>query len=289
MKTFFLLIITAYSMTTVWEIKAHPGIGIVIDSQGTVYYTDLVNVWKITPDGMHMIAVRDVHTHELHIDDEDNLYGEHVWYEGEATDKWGHYIWCLTSDGELKKVKKDTEGFPVNNTLVRDCEGATYWAEKIEDREVLKKRTASGIEGLQTEHRFKDIRWIYVPKDRKDIFVVDHLKLKKVTPDGKPITLSDNLKEKRGSKLGVRDMHYVMGLWSDQNEDVYVAVFGARKVKKISLDGQIQTIYESERGWSPNGGLIADDGSMWIMEFSNRNKTRVKRIESSGVETLYKK
>ncbi|MEK6565879.1 MAG: hypothetical protein AABZ41_04135, partial [Bacteroidota bacterium] len=61
-----------------------------MDSQGNVYYTDLKHVWKLTPDGTKSIAIRNVHTHELYIDPQDNLYGEHLWYEGDATKKWGH-------------------------------------------------------------------------------------------------------------------------------------------------------------------------------------------------------
>ena len=71
------------------HLNAHPSIGLVSDSRGNIYYTDLVHVWKITPDGERSIAVKDVHTHELYIDDIDDLYGEHEWYEGEATDKKG--------------------------------------------------------------------------------------------------------------------------------------------------------------------------------------------------------
>ncbi|HLA68420.1 MAG TPA: hypothetical protein VJN65_01860 [Bacteroidota bacterium] len=37
---------------------AHPGIGIVMDSKGNVYYTDLKRVWKIAPNGQKTIAVR---------------------------------------------------------------------------------------------------------------------------------------------------------------------------------------------------------------------------------------
>jgi hypothetical protein len=61
---------------------AHPGIGIVMDSRGNVFYTDLSHVWKIAPRGAKSIAVRGVHTHELYIDREDNLYGEHLMLPG---------------------------------------------------------------------------------------------------------------------------------------------------------------------------------------------------------------
>src|SRR5262245_59205077 len=72
---------------------AHPGVGIVINSKGTVFYTDLVQVWRIATDGNRSVAVPNVHTHELYIDAHDNLYGEHLWYEGPSTNRWGHRVW----------------------------------------------------------------------------------------------------------------------------------------------------------------------------------------------------
>lgn len=52
-----------------------------MDSKGDVYFTDLKHVWKLAPDGKKNIVVSNVHTHELWIDANDNLYGEHLWYE----------------------------------------------------------------------------------------------------------------------------------------------------------------------------------------------------------------
>jgi streptogramin lyase len=43
----------------------HPGIGIVEDSNGGVFYTDLKQVWRIDPAGNKSVVVRNVHTHEL--------------------------------------------------------------------------------------------------------------------------------------------------------------------------------------------------------------------------------
>ena len=127
------------------NIEAHPPVGIAIDSKGNVFYSDLEHVWKITPNGTQTIAVKDIHTHELFIDEEDNLYGEHEWYEGEATDKWGNYVWCLSKDGVFEKTIQDVEGFLDNNTLVRDLEGNSYWADKFGNHEILKKKHPAEI------------------------------------------------------------------------------------------------------------------------------------------------
>src|SRR5262249_6723135 len=88
---------------------AHPGGGIVVDGGGNIFYTDLKQVWKIAPDGRKSVAVPNVHTHELCLDSGGNLFGEHLWYEGEATNRWGHRVWRLTPEGRLENVIPPTE------------------------------------------------------------------------------------------------------------------------------------------------------------------------------------
>src|SRR5262245_46318780 len=73
---------------------AHPGVGIVQDARGNIFYTDLTQVWKISPDGRKTVAVPNVHTHELSLDMAGNLYGEHLWFDG-ATSKWRHRVWMM--------------------------------------------------------------------------------------------------------------------------------------------------------------------------------------------------
>ena len=269
-------------------LEAHPGIGIVMDSKGNVFYTDLNHVWKISTKGERSIALRDVHTHELYIDEADYLYGEHEWYEGELTDKWGNYVWRLSNDGVFEKIIPDVEGFLDNNTLVRDHENNTYWVEKSDEHDILKKQTLSGQNCFVTHHQFEDIRWMYFSKHDNNLYVVDHLTIKKVTPDGNVIIIADNLKEAKISFDGVADRHYVYGMWSDEKKNLYVAVYGAGHVKKINPNGKLTTIFESDTFWSPCGGLMNPDGTHWIMEFSKRNRTRVRKITKDGKHTLYK-
>ena len=76
--------------------EAHPGVGIVQDRRGNVFFTDLKRVWRITADGRMSVWVPDVHTHELCLDAEDNLYGEHLWGEGGG---WRHRVLCVRRDG----------------------------------------------------------------------------------------------------------------------------------------------------------------------------------------------
>lgn len=281
------VILTLFILCLNGLLEAHPGIGIVMDSQGNVFYTDLVQVWKISPNGDRSIAVKDVHTHELFLDDHDNLYGEHEWYKGEASDKWGNYVWRLSPEGVIDKVIPDVEGFLDNTTLIRDTEGNSYWARKSGENEMLMKQLTSGQQAIFSYHAFTDIRWMHFSRDGQCLYVVDLLTLKKVDESGKVSIVSDDLKEEGPSFEDVHDRHYFFGIWTDKAQSLYVAAYGAGKVKKIDAGGQITTVFTSEEGWSPCGGPVAPDDSIWIMEFSKNNQTRIRKINSSGEEQVY--
>ncbi len=272
-----------------FHLSAHPGIGIVMDSQGNVFYTDLTHVWKIDLEGEITIAVENVHTHELFIDQEDKLYGEHIWYEGEATDKWGYYTWCLSSDGSLEKVIEDTEGFPTDSRLRRDQAGASYWPAKKGDQEFLNRTETSGQIVRHSSHAFDDIRWIHVPDKSDRVYVVDHLQLKRVGINGEVSIIAANLKDGKPLFSFVRDRHYVMGVWTDLQDNIYVSLFGGKKIKKFGPDGTAETIYRSKGNWSPSGGLVASNGDLWVLEFSTRNEARVTRLAPDGSEVHFRK
>jgi hypothetical protein len=108
---------------------AHPGIGIVKDNKGFIYYTDLEKVWKVNPKTLHKtVVVPNVHTHELYMDANDNLFGQHSLYSGEQTNRWSHYIWKLSNTGKIETVVPLTDGFYIDNfTFVSDKNGNQYW------------------------------------------------------------------------------------------------------------------------------------------------------------------
>jgi hypothetical protein len=96
---------------------AHPSVSVVIDSHGAVYYSDLHDVWRISPDGTRSIVVPNVHSHELVLDSADNLYGEHLWYEGDATKKRGHRVWRRSPDGATREIVHDLTNRSVSRLL----------------------------------------------------------------------------------------------------------------------------------------------------------------------------
>lgn len=265
---------------------AHPGIGIVMDRRGNVYYTDLSHVWKVGPDGRKSIVVRDVHTHELCLDTEDNLYGEHLWYEGEATDKWGHRVWRLSPDGFLSDIIPAREGFLQNYSFVRDRVGNMYWAERGTSP-AIRKRAPDGTIALLAEcSDCRDIRWLTVTPEGTVLFI-DGGDLREVAPAGALRTVARNLQERSITQPQVGDRHLLMGLWTDSARNAYVAVYGARVVKQVSPDGRVRVVARSRLPWSPTGGLVAPNGDLWLLEYSYTNAARVRRIEPGGGVTVF--
>jgi hypothetical protein len=191
---------------------AHPGIGIVMDPGGNVFYTDLAQVWRLAPDGSKAVAVADVHTHELCLDAAGNLYGEHVWYEGEASDRWGYFVWRRSPDGGVERIVPPTSGFRHDYSLVRDARGNMYWGER--ERGQIRKRTPFGAVAVHARIAFRDLRWMTATADGV-LFLIDDGALLRVAGDGRVTTLVGDLRE-TGLLSVVGRRHSLMGLWTDR-------------------------------------------------------------------------
>ena len=246
---------------------AHPPVSVVIDSRGYVYYSDLKQVWRVAPDGKTSIAVPNVHTHELYLDAQDNLFGEHLWYEGERTDKWGHYVWMRAPNGAVSTVIPRTVGFLQNYSFVRDRAGNMYFANDA--RTEVRRRAPDGKVSVHARG-FRAIRWMHATADGT-IFLVDDGDVVRIK-NGRVTRLARNL----AGRIGGR--HALMGLWTDGAENVYVADFRQDEVKRITPVGEVATIAHSPAMWSPTGGVFAANGDLWLREASITNAVRVRKI-----------
>src|SRR5258706_5049728 len=90
--------------------------------------------------------------------------------------------------------------------------------------------------------------------------------------------VAKDLQERVFTQPQVSQLHLLMGLWTDAARNTYVAVYGARVVKKVSPRGQVQIAARSRFPWSPTGGFIAPNGDLWLLECSYTNAVRVRRL-----------
>lgn len=256
-------------------LRAHPGTGIVTDSKGNLYYTDLLHVWKIAGNGNKTIAVHNVHTHELFIDKNDDLFGEHLWYNGERADTWGHFVWCLRSNGILDTIIKPTAGFLENYSFVRDSQGNMYWTQRSKISRI-KKISPGGTISTIAEGKFKNIRWMHSTPDGI-LYFIDLTDLYKIE-GGKISLVTKNLHERTSAFEYGSLQHNVYGIWLDRQQNVYVAILGGQVVKKVNRTGDISNVYYSDGSWKPCSGVFDIQGNMWIMEVDISNEIRVIKI-----------
>jgi hypothetical protein len=256
---------------------AHPGIGIVADSKGNIYYTDLQHVWKIT-NGERTIAVRNVHTHELYIDWNDNLYGEHVSGGSDNSSTWFHYQWRLSPEGKLDTVFNEKQAYiTIDYSLARDPEGNEYYTKQfIRDRDSahIYKKTRDGKEVTIASGNFKGVSWLHPQKDGSVLFVLNNA-VWRLHKNGDLKMLADKIAEGAGRGDFFRNSKTIWGVWEDDAKNVYAAVFGDQLVKKIDVLGKMSIVHRSSGNWSPLQGLFDKSGKLWVMESSDKNEIRV--------------
>jgi len=251
---------------------AHPPVSVVFDSHGNIYYSDLAQVWQVAPDGVKRVVVPRVHTHELYIDAHDNLFGEHLWYEGEAIDKWGHYVWRRDASGRITKMIPNTEGFPTNYSFVRDRAGNMYFAK---DNAVI-RRTPAGRNEVLASNGFRDIRWMTVTPEGT-LFFIDAGDLVRIAPDKRVTRPARNLANASLLRPFASGRHAVQGIWTDRAGNVYVADSENARVKRITPAGAVSVVMASTPPWTPCGGAFDRSGAMWVLEYSPTNQVRVTR------------
>jgi hypothetical protein len=242
-------------------------------------------VWQLAPDGTKSVAVTNVHSHELCLDSAGNLYGEHLWYEGDATKRWGHYVWRRDPAGVVEKVIPPTEGFLSSYSFVRDAAGNMYWADRdSENGPAIRKRHPDGaISMVLQSMAFHDIRFMTCSPNGI-LYVIDRSDLLRIDQDGRLRVLAERLSDDR---FKFNQRHKVQGLCADDHGNVWVAGSDRRVIKKVSPDGRVTIVARSSPPFRPNGVLATSDGHLWILEDSFPNRARVRHIAPDGQEQQY--
>ncbi len=211
------------------NLYAHPGVGNVQDSRGAVYFTDLKQVWKIAPDGKMSVAVPNVHAHELCLDAQDNLYGDHLAADG---GKWTNRVWRMKPDGTLTNIIPSREGLNLPDySFVRDRCGSMYWADPAQP--IIKKRLPGGNVINYATSDFRMVQRMTASPDGT-LFLMDGANLRRVSTNGQVTTLRTNLSALSPPPANVAERNYHMGVWTDSSGNVYVAVAMEHLVLRVS-------------------------------------------------------
>lgn len=258
-------------------VQAHPGIGIVSDSRGNIYYSDLQQVFRIK-NGKRTVAVPNVHTHELFIDANDNLYGQH---EITISDhQFNHYLWRLRPDGRLDTLVGIRPAYEqVDFSLARDRQGNEYYTKQFIKRPEsahIYKKTPRGKETVFATGNFKGVKWLHPQDDGSLLFELRN-NVYRVDASGKTSVLAKNIADP-DPDFAFFKSPTVWGIWQDKERNVYVAAFSDQAVKKIAPDGTVSTHYQSSGNWGPVQGVFDHRGRMWLLETSDKNESRVVEV-----------
>src|SRR5688572_22134378 len=254
--------------------QAHPGIGIVKDSKGNIYYTDLKQVWKIT-NGHKTVIVPNVHTHELYIDKNDNLYGEGGYYDG-PTEKFYHYLWVYRPNGQIDTVIGMKEAYVHQDfSLARDKNGNEYYIKRFlvphTDTTHIYRKSPDQRETIFASGNFKSVNWLH-PQDDGNLLYVAHNAIYKVDSSGKISLVKELIKDSENNIT-------IWGVWQDKAKNIYAAVFSDQTIKKIDTHGNTTDIYKSDTNWAPLSGVFDNENKLWVLEGSDKNEVRVTLAE----------
>jgi LPXTG-motif cell wall-anchored protein len=271
-------------MVLPFTVRAHPGIGIVKDSRGVIYYTDLQQVWKIGR-GIRSVAVPHVHTHELWVDRNDALHGEGGYYDA-GSEKFYHYLWVRHANGRIDTTMSMRRAYQQQDfSLARDQDGNEYYVKRslaLPDTVHIFRRSPGGEEKVFATGSFGAVNWVHPQKDGSLLFVSRNA-LYRVDASGGIRLIRSGLANKvpRFGFSGNNIMTW--GAWLDAAGNFYVAVFSDQAVKKIDRRGIMTEVYRSSGKWTPLHGLFDNEGRLWVLETSDKNEVRVRAADESGL------
>jgi sugar lactone lactonase YvrE len=282
-----LALLAALAVPSLEEVTAdQPPVSVVMDGRGFVYYSDLQNVWRISPDGARTIAVIGVHTHQLYVDAENRLYGEDATID-EATGRPYHRVWRLDPDGTLTDVIPRRAGSLWDYGdfgFVRDRMGVAYVLQHS-GGPALVRIGATGRVTRTTLPRAEP--GFALPMDDRVVITAGRDLLRADPRRQNAMVWKENLAGLTPRVVEVEDRHALLGLWRDPQGQIYVAAYAGAAVIRIGTDGETSIVARSPDGWAPSGGMVGPDDSLWLLEMSSAGQVRVRRVMSDGTEQVY--
>ena len=281
--------------------NAHPPTGIVVDSRGRIYFSDLETVWKVGPAGRLVVfraRVAGRHVHELFIDSDGNVYGSDISYD-QATQKYIGSVWKMSPTGEVTWLQEPSDNAKPGVSNWIDRSGNMYSIDQnnhTKTRTLLLRRTPEGTvttlaggayghaDGQGTAAKFSSVGGMTFGPDG-NLYLTDGTAVRRVTPDGRVTTVARNLDfltpDDRKQDGGLT------GLAADANGNIYVADTGRRRLLKVKSDGKVDVVYRAGAPFFPNGVAVGNDGAIYVLEFGlmppNINSgPRVRKISPDG-------
>lgn len=260
---------------------AHPGSGIAVDQLGQVYFLDTGSgLWKIDTQGKLTHLSRTLF-HWLAID---------------ANNRFANTQLPSGALGEILRVGTNpTVLISSDYPIAIGQDGNLYYSSGSAGNLRMMRTTPSGsmsvfvtlpatVKGEPLPH----IGGITIGSDGS-VYYTEDTAIKRITPQGRIGTVATVRALVNGPSIPGADQHpYLRGLAVDARGVVYVADTGDARVLKITPDGRVSTLLQTESPWSPTAvALYGSD--VYVLEFLHTAKEvrrdwlpRVRKIASNG-------
>lgn len=258
MKKTVILIFALLQILVSTIVYAHPGSGIVIDKNGTVYFTDTgKGVWRIGANGK-ISYLPAPEFHWMAIDEPA--------YFANSPKSFGNYFERVTPPNSKPALIMCSD-FP----LVIGKDGNIYYANTGPDIAKIICRTPDGKESVVASNEiFKFINGIAAGPDGS-LYITEASNAKmntirKVTMNGTVSTIATYAGQGPNNELSETEPSYCRGLYVDSTGTIYVAATGSRSILRITPQGKLITILQTTNPWRPTGVAIFH-GEVYMLEW----------------------
>ncbi len=252
--------------------SAHPSRGIAVAPDGRVYYSDLIRVWTIAPNG-RVALVRDSggrHMHEIFLDRGGALYVEESEYNP-GTQTYRAAIWRYRPGGRSGYVYGPTR-LPVPGMGVfRDARGCTFQADQTRAKALVLYRLCPGgrlrrFAAAPNPPRVQlgNIGGAAFAPDGSFVFRHGGT-VHRLSPSGRLTTLA--------SGFAVENM----GIAVDSAGALYVVELQRRRIVKVDRSGRRSIVATSPRPWMPTG-VAPWRGSLYLLEATEHVRGQPERV-----------
>ena len=263
------------------SVMAHPGAGIAIDRIGQVYFLDTGSgLWKIDTQG-HLTKLSGLLNHWLAID-LDNRFANTSLPTGAL--------------GEISKVGADpTLLLSSDYPIAIGQDGNLYYPSGRAGNLQLMKMNPSGMSTvmvtLPATVNGKPLPHIggIVARPDGSLYYTEDTAIRRIHADGHVSTVVTVRVRVKGPSIPATDEHpYLRGLAVDADGVMFVADTGDARVLKITPNGRITTLLQTQSPWSPTAVALFGN-NLYVLEFLHTARDvrrdwlpRVRRIAANG-------
>lgn len=286
--------------------NSHPWGGLVIDSEGNIYFTficPLVDndhyacVWKIDPELELSETLRSNRSPSDIVLTRNPLRSIYAAERTGNNPSYNNSLWRLSSSDDEVQIldTRDQNVFHIQAYAV-DSNGTIYFAK---EHSIYKRDNEANVTELNIPFPNKERIGLLEFSSNGDLYILSGEDLYRF--DGTNLELiAEDLREKDPENIPFRGANILFDMAIDENGSIYLAYYGNRSVIKVTPDGAKSTILEAEGPWSPHGVDIFNgelyvlestlgDGKWWKFWQDERIIPRVRKLAPDGtISTLYK-